>query len=191
VAKLSDLDVFADRLLFEARFKLPTNDAALFEPVVSVADVLLVEFVADPPLAAWVLLAALPTVPDVLPPLEEVLFEAELPVVPALPPGAAAAVFPVEPELRVPLLVSALFAEAFNAAAADLTSLAVSAPLEAKELVVAFDLLLLLAAEADAVSDALLLALACCALLLLVLRLSEVLLFLEVSFVKDLLSVTW
>lgn len=137
VAKSSDLDAFAARLLFEARFKLPVNEAAALEAVVFVAAALLVPLVADPPLAAWVLLAALPTVSDVLPPLDEVLFDAELPFVPALPPVAAAAVFAVEPELDVPLLEFALFAAASNVAAADLSSLAVRAALDAKEFVVA------------------------------------------------------
>jgi hypothetical protein len=183
------LDAFAARLLVEARFKLPDNVAAALEPVVFVAAALLVPLVADPPLAAWVLLAALPTVPEVLPPLEEVLFDAELPVVPALPPVAANAVFAVEPKLDVPLLEFVLFAAASNVAAADLLSLAFRAALDAKEFVVALELLLLLAEEADALSDELLLALACCALFLLVLKLSEELLVFELSSVKDLLSV--
>jgi hypothetical protein len=183
------LDAFADRLFCEASCKLPVNEAALFEADVAVDAALLVAFVADPPLAAWVLLAAFPTVPEVLPPLDEVLFDAELPVVPALPPVAAAAVFAVEPVASVPLLLLALFAEASNAAAADLLSLADSAAFVAKELAVALDLVLLLAAETDVLSEELLLALACCALFLLVLKLAVSLLVFALSSVKDLLSV--
>jgi hypothetical protein len=191
VEKSSDFDAFADKLLFEARFKLPDKEAALWDPVVSVAAALLVALVADPPFAAWVLLAALPTVPEVLPPLEDVLFDTELPVVPALPPGAALALFAVEPKAAVPLLVSVLFAEASSFAAAELTSLALSDSLAAKEFFVALESVSLLAAEADTSSDELLLALACCAVWWLVLKLAEELSLFELSSVNDLLSVVW
>lgn len=70
------------------------------------------------------LLAAFPTVPEVLPPLEALLFDAELPLVPALPPGAAVAEFAVDPKPTVLLSLFALCAEASNIAAADLLSLA-------------------------------------------------------------------
>ena len=53
---------------------------------------------------------------------------------------------------------------------------------------VELDLLALLAAEADSVADAFLLALACCALFLLTEKLLEELLLLELSFVNDVLS---
>jgi hypothetical protein len=53
---------------------------------------------------------------------------------------------------------------------------------------VELDLLVLLAAEADSVADAFLLALACCALFLLTEKLLEELLLLELSFVNDVLS---
>ncbi|WP_433971080.1 hypothetical protein [Tunturiibacter lichenicola] len=52
VANLSELEVLADNFLFEARFKLAANEAALFEALVSVAAAFVVAFVADPPLAA-------------------------------------------------------------------------------------------------------------------------------------------
>jgi hypothetical protein len=169
VEKSSDLDALADKLLFEARFKLPDRAAALWEPVVSVAAALLVPLVADPPSAEWVLLAAVPIVPELLPPLDDVLCDVELPLVPALPPGRDVAVFVVEPKLAVPLLVSVLLAEASSFAAAELTSLALSASLDAKEFFVALESVSLLAAEAATFSDELLLALACCALWWLVL----------------------
>jgi hypothetical protein len=53
---------------------------------------------------------------------------------------------------------------------------------------VELDLLVLLAAEADSVADAFLLAFACCALFLLTEKLLEELLLLELSFVNDVLS---
>jgi hypothetical protein len=136
-----------------------------------------------------VLLAAVPTVPEVLPPLEEVLFDAELPVVPAFPPESAAAVFAVEPKLAVLLPVFALFAAAANDALAALLLAVVNAAFEEKEFVVELELLLLLASDADAVSDALLPEATCCALFLLVAKLSAEPLVLELSSVNDLLSV--
>lgn len=186
---MSDLDEFADSFLSAARFKLAANEAALFEAVVSVVAAFVVAFVADPPLAAWVLLAAFPTVLEVLPPLEDLLFDAELPVVPAFPPGEADAEFAVDPKPSVLLLLFALCAEASNVAAADLLSLADSALLAAKELLVELDLLLLLEAEADVSSVECLLELACCALLSLVLKLALALLVCELSSEADLLSV--
>lgn len=59
----------------------------------------------------------------------------------------------------------------------------------AKELLVELDLLLLLEAEADVSSEERLLALACCALFSLVLKLALALLFVALSSVDDLLSV--
>jgi hypothetical protein len=135
------------------------------------------------------LLAAFPTVPEVLPPLDALLFDAELPLVPALPPVAAVAVFAVEPKPTVLLSLFALCAEASNVAAADLVSLADSASLAAKELLVELDLLLLLEAEADVSRVERLLAFACCALFSLVLKLALALWFSALSSVNDLLSV--
>ena len=91
VPKLSDVEVFADRLLFEDRFSVPASEPAVLEPVVAVFAELPVAFVELPPLAAFVLFDAAPTVPEVLPPLEALLLDVELPEVPAVPPGAAVA----------------------------------------------------------------------------------------------------
>src|ERR1700760_3592374 len=89
VAKLSVVAPFAARVLLEEAFRAPLREAASVEEVVLVAEPLPVALNDDPPFAARVLLAAVPTVPELLPPLEEVLFEVELPTVEALPPGSA------------------------------------------------------------------------------------------------------
>ena len=91
VAKLSDFEAFADRLWFEDKFSVPASEPAVLEPVVAVFAELPVAFVELPPLAAFVLFDAAPTVPEVLPPLEALLLDVELPDVPAVPPGAAVA----------------------------------------------------------------------------------------------------
>ena len=183
VAKSSVVAPLAVRLLLAAAFRLPLSDAALFAAVVSVLELLPVALYDDPPLAARVLLAALPTVPEVLPPLEEVLSEVELPSVAALPPGAAVAPFAVEPLLVVPLELFASFAAALRVAASDLLEAVVKDAFVANALVVPLVLLAFAAAEADSVADALLLALASCAKLLLLLKLFVELLLVDRSLV--------
>jgi hypothetical protein len=183
VAKLSVVALFAERLLLEAAFRLASRDAALFEAVVCVAEPLPVALNDDAPLAARVLLAADPTVPEVLPPLEEVLFEVELPSVEALPPGSADAPFAVKPPLAVPLELFASFAAALRVAPSDLLEAAVKDAFVANALVVPLDLLAFAEAEADSVADALLLALAFCAKLLLLSKLFVELFVLDRSLV--------
>jgi hypothetical protein len=187
VAKLSVLAALAFKLWLEEWFKLAANVAAALVPLVVVLELLLVPLLAEAPLAAVVVLLAVPTFDEVLPPLEPLLLNVELPIEEELPPVAAVALFAVVPELDVLLFVFALFAEAFNDAAVDLTLLAVSAAFSARALVVELDLLALLAAEADSVAEAVLLALACCMLLLLVAKVFEELLVVEKSLVFDLL----
>jgi hypothetical protein len=189
VAKSSDFEAFADRLLFEDRFSDAPSVPALFEPVVAEFAVLPVAFVELPPLAAFVLFIAEPAVPEELPPLEEVLLEVELPVVPALPPGAAVAVLAVFPVLPVLFELSAVLAAAFSVAAAVFASLAVSEPVEVNEFVVPLDLLALAAAEADSVAEALLLALAFWANVLLEVALAVALLVVDRSLEAALFSV--
>jgi hypothetical protein len=145
--------------------------------------------------------------------LEELLLKAELPVLVAVPFAPAAAKFRVPFEADVLLFALVWLAEAPNVAAADFELLAVSAALWAKLFVVALDLLefsaaafvtalfsLALAArafvveldllaledaEADSFAEAVLLALACCVLLLLAAKLSVELAVFELSSVND------
>jgi hypothetical protein len=143
-------------------------------------------------LAAEVMLLAVPTLEDVLPPLAPLSLDVELPVEEALegrrPLGVAAA-FPVEPEADVSLLACALFAEAPNVAAAVTALLFVSDPLAAKAFVVPLDLLEFEPSEAASDAVKLLLALACCALSVVWLKLFDEVLLLDWSSVNEALSV--
>ena len=94
--------------------------------LVSVLDELPVELLADPPSAACVLFIAEPTVPEVLPPLEELLLDVELPVVPALPPLAAMALLAVVPAAAVSFALAALFSVVLSVPAADFVLVYVS-----------------------------------------------------------------
>jgi hypothetical protein len=81
-----------------------------------------------------------------------------------------------------------LFAARLAAEDAFFELLVCNALFDAETSDVELDLLALLAAEADSVADAFLLALACCALSLVAVKLFEELLLLELSFMYDLLS---
>lgn len=122
---------------------------------------------ADAPLDALRLSAAVPEVVDVLPPLEDGLLNAELPTEVEEPPVPAEAVFEVELLLDVSLLLLTWVPEALSFAAADLTLLAVFAALEDEASLAALVLFALLDAEDILVEDALLLALSFSAALLL------------------------
>lgn len=191
VAKLSETAAFADKLLFEEAVKLAFKAAALVEELVSVLESLWVALLADPPLAAVVVLPAVPTFEEVLPPLEALLLNVELPVDEAVEPvvGKVAAEFAVEPEADVSLLACALFAVTPSVAPSDLVELFVRDPFAAKAFVVALDLLEL--EDSEAASDAvrLLLALACCMLLLVLVKLSDEVWFLDSLSVDVLASV--
>ena len=184
VAKLSETAAFADKLLSEEAVKLAFKAAALVEELVSVLESLWVALLDDPPLAAVVVLPAVPTFEEVLPPLEALLLKVELPVDEAVEPvvGKVAAEFAVEPEADVSLLACALFAVAPSVAPSDLLELFVREPFAAKAFVVALDLLEL--EDSEAASDAVksLLALACCMWSLVWLKVVDELLLLELSF---------
>jgi hypothetical protein len=201
VAKLSDVAVLAARLLLEVAFKAAFNVPALDPVVVFVPEAFEVSLAATAPPAAVVLLAAVPTLEEVLPPLAELLLNDELPAVPAVPFGPAAARLPVVPEDDVELLPFELFAVAPSDAPRVWLLLAVTEPVLANAFVVPLALLELSAAtlvvpldlfevaaksfvvpldlleleEAEDASDAvkLLLAPACCCLVLLELNISE------------------
>jgi hypothetical protein len=192
VAKLSEAAALADKLLLEERFKLAFKDAAPLPEFVVVSEALWVELLADPPLAAEVVLPAVPTFEEVAPPLVPLSLDVELPVDEALegsrPLGVVAA-FAVDPEADVSLLAWALLAEAPNVAAAVPALVFVNDPLAAKAFVVALDVLEFEPCEAASDAVKLLLALACCALSLVWLKLFDEVLLLELSSVNDAVSV--
>ena len=160
VAAFFVLAAFEAELTFEFELSLDADWLALLDASVLVPDVLLVALLADAPLDALRLLAAVPEVVDVLPPLDDGLLNAELPTDVDEPFLLADAVLEVELELAVLLLVLPLLAEALSVEAADFTLLAFCALLEVEELDVVSDLLALLEAEDMSVVAALLLALA-------------------------------
>lgn len=119
VAKLSVVAVFAARLLFEDRFKLAFKVPELFDADVLLPEAFLVLLDAAAPSCAVVLLAAVPTLDEVLPPLDALLLNVELPTVPAVPFLPARALFDVEPKLAVALSDFALEAVVPRVPAAD------------------------------------------------------------------------
>jgi hypothetical protein len=121
---------------------------------VSVLELLLVALLADAPLDALRLSAAVPEVVDVLPPLDDGLLNDELPTDVEEPFVPADAVLEVVLWLDV-----SPFAEVLWFAAADFTLLAVFALVEAEVSVVEWALFALLDAEDVFVEEALLLAL--------------------------------
>jgi hypothetical protein len=141
VAKLSVVAVLAARLLAEEAFRLAFNVSALVPVVVFVPEEFAVLLVDEPPLDALWLLAAVPTLDDVLPPLAELLLNDELPIDPALPLEPALTVFAVEPEDDVELVPFELFADAPSVAPSVWLLLAVKEPLFENALVVPLDLL--------------------------------------------------
>ena len=189
---MSEAAALADKLLLEERLTVAFRAAAPLPELVDVSEALWVELLADPPLAAEVVLPAVPTLEEVAPLLVPLSLGVELPVDEALegrrPLGVVAA-FAVEPEADVSLLAWALFAEAPNVAAAVPALVFVSDPLAAKAFVVPLDLLEF--EDSEAASDAVkfLLALASCALLLVWLKLFDELLLLVLSSVNEALSV--
>jgi hypothetical protein len=213
VAKLSVVAVFADRFLLEERLALAFSDAAPLEELVPVCDAFLVALPATAPSDALVVLDELPLPAEVAGVLEELLLKDEVPVLVAVPFAPAAAKFRVPFEADVLLFALVWFADAPNVAAADFELLAVRAPLVAKLFVVApdllefsaaafvtalfslalvtkafvvpLDLLELADAEADSFAEAVLLALACCMLLLLAAKLCVELAVFELSSVND------
>jgi hypothetical protein len=126
---------------------------------VAVLEAFVVPSLADAPLDALRLSAAVPEVVDVLPPLDDGLLNDELPTDVEEPFVPADAVLEVVLWLDVSLLLLAPFAAELSLAAADLTLLAVFAPLEVEASVVEWVLFALLEAEDVFVEDALLLAL--------------------------------
>ena len=96
-ARLEDVEVarrcptgaFAARLLLERKVRARINSAAAELPVALVLDRVVGRVAGHGTRSAVVLLFAVPTVPEVLPPLEEVLLDVELPVVPDYPSAAA------------------------------------------------------------------------------------------------------
>jgi hypothetical protein len=94
----------------------------------------------------------------------------------------------VELELFDAFWLFPLFAARLAAEDAFFESLVCNALFDAETSDIELDLLALLAAEADSVADAFLLALDCCMLSLLEVKLFEELLLLELSFVDDVLS---
>ena len=110
-------------LLFEARFNVAPNVAALVDAVVLVLAMSPVALVALPPFAAFVVLIAEPVFDEVLPPLDALLLDVELPVVEALPPVAAVELLAVASAAAVLFELCELFSAAFNVAAADFTLL--------------------------------------------------------------------
>jgi hypothetical protein len=141
VAKLSVLAALASKLLFEAASALPDNDAELVLDLVDVPEWLPVALPAIAPSDAVALSAAVPTVPESLPPLEEVLFDDEFPFESAVPLEPAAARFAVKPPADVLLLSFALSAEAVIVPEADLDLLAVNEAFSERSFVVSLDLL--------------------------------------------------
>lgn len=154
-------------LTFDAELLAAADWLALLDASVSVLEELLVPLLADAPLDALRLLAALPEVVDVLPPLDDGLLNDELPTDVDDPFVPAEAVFEVELELAVSLLLLALLADALWFAAADFTLLAVFAALDDEASVVAELLFPLLAADDMFAEEALLLALSLSAAFLL------------------------
>jgi hypothetical protein len=212
---VSVVAVFAARLLLEERFALADNAAAALPVFVLVPAVLLVALPATAGPFAVVVLFVEPTVPEVLPPLEEVLLDVVLPADEPVPPFAAAAKFPVESVAEVLLLAVDLFAvmpsvpeavllllavrdpvfeKAFDTPAdllefsdaafvmpldlLEFSAAALVVPLDLLEFaenafVVPLDLVEFAEAASDSVAVKLLLAPACCMLLLLVAKVSE------------------
>lgn len=154
----ADFDASADELTFELELLAAAAWLVWLDASVSVREELLVALLADAPLDALRLSAAVPEVVDVLLPLEDGLLNAELPTDVEEPSVPAAAVFEVPLWLEVLLLVLALLAEALSFAAADFTSLAVFVLLDDEVLVVALVLFTLSDADDVLVDDALLLA---------------------------------
>jgi hypothetical protein len=190
-AKLFDLEAFADRLLFAAKFALPVSEAALFPEVVSVLALLELPLDADELPWAKVLLDAVPPDVEVAPLLAELLLRSEPPDVPELPPTPELAAFDVVPLPDVLLVACALLADAVIVPAADVEPVAVNEPLDAKLSETAADLLEFLEAEADSISLELLAALTCCELLFVSIALMEVLWLDALSSVSDWSWVVW
>jgi hypothetical protein len=153
------LALFEDELLFELELLAAADWLALLDASVDVPEVFVVPLLADAPLDALRLSAAVPDVVDVLPPLEDGLLKDELPTDVEEPSVPAEAVFEVVLWLDVLLLLLASFEAALLFAAADFTLLALLALLDADASVVACDRFALLDAEDVFVEDALLLAL--------------------------------
>ena len=125
----------------------------------AVLEAFVVPLLADAPLDALRLSAAVPEVVDVLPPLDDGLLNDEFPTDVEEPFVPADAVLEVVLWLEVSLLLLAPFAAELSLAAADLTLLAVFALLEVEASVVEWVLFALLDAEDVFVEEALLLAL--------------------------------
>lgn len=147
-------------LTFDAELLVDAELLALLAAFVAVLDALPVALLADAPLDALRLSAAVPDVVDVLPPLEDGLLKDELPTDVEDPFVPADAVFEVLFALAVLLLLLALFATALSVDDADFTLLAFCVLLAVEALVVALDLFALLEAEDISVVALLLLALA-------------------------------
>jgi len=186
VAKSSVVAVFADRLLLEERSRLADNDLLLVELLVLECAVFLVAFAANAPPETVVSLFALPVVVDVAPPLDALVLDDEAPLFFALPSGPAAAKFRLAPEPDVLLLECDLSADASSDAEAVLALVASSAAFVANEFVVPLDLVAFAEADNDSFADRLLLALACWAWSLLLLKLLVELLLRVLLSVNDL-----
>lgn len=133
--------VLAARLLLEVAFKPAFSVAALLPEVVLVSEAFEVVLAASAPSDAVVLLAALPTLEEVLPPLAEPLLNAELPTEPAVPFLPATARLPVDPDDEVELLPFELLSVAASVAPSAWLLLAFKEPLLVNALVVPLDLL--------------------------------------------------
>jgi hypothetical protein len=173
----------------------------------------LVALPAIAPSVALVVFDELPLPAELAGVLEELLLKDELPVLFAVPFAPAAAKFRVPFEADVLLFALVWLAEAPNVAAADFELLAVtpalwaklfvvaldllefsaaafvtalfSLALAARAFVVALDLLALAEAEDDSLTEAVLLPLACCVLLLLAAKLAVELAVFDLSSVND------
>lgn len=126
-----------DELAFEAELFAAADWFAALDADVAVSALFVVPLLADAPLDALRLSAAVPEVVDVLPPLDAGLLNDELPTEVDDPLVPADAVLEVVLWLDVSLLLLARFAAELWFAADDFTLLAVSALLEAEASVVA------------------------------------------------------
>jgi hypothetical protein len=145
------------RLLLEARFALPFNEA---EPVKVLLELLAELLVVSPATPGPVVdgpLVVEPTLPEVLPPLAELLFELEVAVSVAVPFLVDAAKAPVELVLPVALAVVARLPDAASVPAAELAEVAVTPLVTVEPYVAALLVAEFFEAEALNVSDALLL----------------------------------
>jgi hypothetical protein len=158
VAKLSVLAALASKLLFEARSALPDNDAELELVFVAVLELLPVALPEIAPSDAVALSVAEPTVPEVLPPLAEVLLDVGLPFESAVPFAPAAARFAVKPLADVLLLPFALSAAAVIVPEADFDLLAVNEAFSERSFVVPLDLVESKDADCEPVTEALVIA---------------------------------